>query len=83
VVQNARDLVATDPQMAARGHYRKTVHAEAGERVNDGPPFILSESPIELRAAPILGEHNEYVFKGLLKMTDAEVDQGYADGSIG
>jgi benzylsuccinate CoA-transferase BbsF subunit len=83
VVQNARDLVATDPQMSARGHYRKTVHAEAGERVNDGPPFILSESPIELRAAPILGEHNEYVFKGLLKMTDAEVDQGYADGSIG
>lgn len=83
VVETAKDLLTTDPQLAARGHYRKTVHAEAGERVNDGPPFTLPASPIELRAAPILGEHNEYVFTKLLGMTEEEINQGYADGSIG
>jgi len=82
VVETAKDLLETDPQLAARGHYRTTRHAEAGERTNDGPPFILSAAPIELRAAPILGEHNEYVFKGLLKMTEEQINQGYADGSI-
>jgi hypothetical protein len=30
-----------------------------------------------------LGEHNEYVFAKLLGMTEEEINQGYADGSIG
>ena len=37
VVQNGKDLLE-DPQLAARGHYRKVVHAEAGETTYDGPP---------------------------------------------
>ena len=82
VVQNARDLLTADPQMAARGHYRRLVHAEAGETSYDGPPFTLSECPIELRPAPLLGEHNDYVFKEILGLTDAEISAGYTDGVI-
>lgn len=82
VVQNARDLLTDDPQMAARGHYRRLEHAEAGERMYDGPPFTLSASPIDLRPAPLLGEHNDYVFTQLLGLTDDQISEGYAEGYI-
>jgi benzylsuccinate CoA-transferase BbsF subunit len=81
VVQNARDLFA-DPQLAARGHYRTLDHSEAGRTRYDGPPFVLSECPIELRPAPLLGEHNDYVFHDLLGLGEDEISAGYAAGYI-
>jgi crotonobetainyl-CoA:carnitine CoA-transferase CaiB-like acyl-CoA transferase len=45
--------------------------------------FILSKTPRELtRASPLVGEHNEYVFKELLKMSDDEIAEHLIDGSI-
>jgi len=82
VVQDAEDLLAYDPQLAARRHYRRVVHAEAGDTAYDGPPFVLSECPIELRPAPLLGEHNDYVFKQLLGLSDEEIGEGYTAGYI-
>jgi benzylsuccinate CoA-transferase BbsF subunit len=81
VVQNGRDMFA-DPQMQARGHYRSLVHAEAGPARYDSPPFILSDTPLEVRPAPMLGEHNEYVFRELLGLTEDEISEGYAEGFI-
>jgi benzylsuccinate CoA-transferase BbsF subunit len=82
VVQDSEDLLTRDPQLAARGHYRRVVHAEAGETRYDGPPFTLSACPIELRPAPLLGEHNDYVFKELLGLSDAEISAGYTANFI-
>lgn len=82
VVQNPKDLLENDPQLAARGHYRKIVHAEAGNTLYNGPPFLLSECPIELCPAPLLGEHNDYVFKQLLHLTEEEINHGYAENYI-
>ena len=81
VVENGKDLFE-DPQMIARRHYRTVQHAEAGEEHYDGPPFTLSECPIEVRPAPLLGEHNDYVFRDLLGLTDDAISEGYADGYI-
>jgi len=81
VVQNGRDMFA-DPQMLARGHYRTLMHPEAGKTRYDGPPFTLSECPLEVRPAPLLGEHNDYVFRDLLGLTDEEISEGYAEGYI-
>jgi len=80
VVQNAEDLVMRDPQMRARSHYRKVHHVEAGERLYDGPPFILSANPIEVKPAPMLGEHNEYVYGEILGMTEEEITECYVEG---
>jgi benzylsuccinate CoA-transferase BbsF subunit len=82
VVQDSEDLLEHDPQMAARGHYRRVVHAEAGETRYDGPPFVLSECPIELRPAPLLGEHNDYVLRDLLGLSDSEISEGYTANFI-
>ena len=45
--------------------------------------FILSKTPRETtRPSPCLGEHNEYVYKKLLGMTDDEIAEHIVDGSI-
>ena len=43
-------------------------------------PARLSETPYEIRRAPMLGEHNEYVCTELLGMSDDEFVQLIADG---
>ncbi len=80
IVENIEDLVMRDSQMKARGHYRTTQHVEAGERLYDGPPFKLSANPIEVKPAPLLGEHNDYVYGELLGMTEDEINQCYVEG---
>ena len=82
VVQNGKDLLTSDPQMAYTGHYRKVQHAETGESTYDGPPFSLSECPLEVRPGPLLGEHNDYVFQQLLGLNEDEVNHGYVEGII-
>jgi crotonobetainyl-CoA:carnitine CoA-transferase CaiB-like acyl-CoA transferase len=81
-VQNAMDLMERDPQMAVRGHYQSLEHAEAGVTRYDGPPFKLSATPISLTPAPLLGEHNDYVFRQVLKLSDEEINDGLVAGYI-
>ncbi|MBM3946022.1 MAG: CoA transferase, partial [SAR202 cluster bacterium] len=82
VVQNPKDLLENDPQLQARDHYREVDHPEVGKVRYDGPPFALSETPVEVKPAPLLGEHNEYVFKKLLKLSDEQITEGFAQGYI-
>ena len=45
--------------------------------------FILCKTPRELnKPSPCLGEHNEYVFKQFLGMSDEEIAEHIIDGSI-
>ena len=74
VVQNARDVLDADEHLKARGYYVYLDHPEAGRTAYDGPPFRLSKTPGVLRTpAPLLGEHNEYVCKEILGMSDDEI----------
>ncbi len=73
VLKTVEDLIEHDPQLAHRHHYWKLDHPEIGEYVAPGPPFRLSKTPAEVHRAPLLGEHNEYVLKELLKIPDEEV----------
>ena len=51
-------------------------------RTQAGPHFLLSKTRFDVRRAPRLGEHNEYVFKGILGLSDAEFDQLVKEGVI-
>jgi len=71
-VLNGRDLVEND-HLNARGFYKELVHPEIGRHRYLSPPFRLSRTPGEPRLpAPCLGEHNEYVCKHILGMSDEE-----------
>jgi crotonobetainyl-CoA:carnitine CoA-transferase CaiB-like acyl-CoA transferase len=49
----------------------------------DGVRIKLSDTPGRIRRpAPIMGEHNEYVFKKLLGMSDEEYDMNLVEQVI-
>lgn len=72
-----------DPQLRHRGHYWQLEHPVMGLRTYDSAAFKLSKTPAELtKAAPLLGEDNEYVFKTLLGMDNEEFTALLADGAF-
>ncbi len=81
-VQDAEELFAADPQLAARGYWL-TLHSEVfGERpVEAFPAFENGERLTPLRPAPAwLGEHNLAVWTEVAGFDEAEVLAGMASG---
>ncbi|MEE9199390.1 MAG: CoA transferase [Dehalococcoidia bacterium] len=82
VVQKAEDQFA-DPQVRYRDFFQYLEHSVIGRHAYDGFSFRLSKTPGKLRmAAPALGQHNEYVYKKILGMTDDEIGDLIAEGVI-
>jgi len=66
IVQTIADLFA-DPQLKHRGFWAPVDHPEVGRCHAEGPPFAFSKTPFKIdRPAPMIGEHNELVFKTFL-----------------
>ncbi len=77
------EAMRSDPQLAHRHHYWTLRHTAMGERAYDGPAFRLSKTPGELtKAAPCMGEDNEYVYRELLGLGEDEFYELLADGAF-
>jgi crotonobetainyl-CoA:carnitine CoA-transferase CaiB-like acyl-CoA transferase len=75
VVQSASDL-AQDPQLSERGFFIELDHPELGKTISDATPVRLSETPAKYsRAAPLLGQDNEYVYGELLGLSETELTE--------
>jgi len=84
VVQNSRDLFESDPQLKHYEFFKEMEHPVLGSVAYENVPFKLSETPGELRRpAPLLGQHNDYVFGGLLGMSKEEMASYTEEGVIG
>src|SRR5262249_9794098 len=82
IVQSPQAMHA-DPQLAHRGHYWKLEHPVMGLRTYDGPAFRLSKTPGVLsKAAPLLGEDNEYVYRDIVGLSEEEFIELLADGAF-
>jgi len=66
--------ILKDEQYAARGYFVTLDHPETGPRPYAGPPFRLALTPAELSRAPLLGEHNDEVFLGRLRLSPQDLD---------
>ena len=84
VVETGEDLMENDPQLKHRNTFRELEYpGDVGKyRSQTGPHFQLSKYSYELKVAPLMGEHNEYVLKSLLGMSDADFDQLVKEGVI-
>lgn len=72
LVENARDI-HEDPQLQYQDYFMHFDHPEIGKHCCDGPSFKLSLTPAGARfPAPLLGQHNEYVYKELLGISEEE-----------
>ena len=73
---NSCENLFSDKQLAHRGHYVWMDHPEMGQHPFDGTEFICSETPALYKTpSPMLGQHNEYVLKEVLGMTDEEIGE--------
>jgi len=73
----------SDPHFEERETHLQVEHPATGGDIIAGIPFKLSETPCEVRRpAPLLGQHNEYVFGELLGKTREEIAQLIEDKVI-
>jgi len=81
-VESGEDLVA-DPQLNHRGTHVILEHPEIGPHIYQPPPYRFSKTPHELTMpAPCLGQHNEYILKDILGMSDDEVAELLIAGAL-
>jgi len=76
-----KDL-ATSPHLTARGYLVQKEHPEVGTRIHAGIPWQMSGTPCEVRAAaPLRGQHTDYVLRDVIGLSEAEV-QKLRDGQV-
>ena len=81
MVSNGEDL-AGDPQLAHRGHFAVLKHPEIGPSSYHAPPFRLSLTPHRMdMPAPRMGEHNEFVCRRILGLSEEEY-QGFVEDGV-
>lgn len=82
VVETAEDMLENDPQFKAREFFWRLEHPEVGMYRAPGPPYKMSKASPDLKRAPLLGEHNEYVLKQIAGLSDEEVGDLVAAGVV-
>jgi crotonobetainyl-CoA:carnitine CoA-transferase CaiB-like acyl-CoA transferase len=79
---NAADL-ANDPQLKSRDFFVHLHHPVLGKTISDGTPIRLSRTPSKYkRAAPLLGQDNQYVYRDLLELSKEQFHQYVEQGII-
>lgn len=74
-VMNIEDQFV-DPHWQERQAFAEVEHPRAGVEWLYGMPWLLSETPGSVRIpAPMLGQHNQYVFHQLLGLTIQELER--------
>jgi len=82
VVETVEDLV-NDPQLQHRGQFQTLNHPEMGEYIGQKLGFKLSGYDVQWKkAAPCLGEDNEFVYTSLLGMSEEEFIELLNDGVL-
>ena len=82
-VMDERDLY-NDPHLKERGFHERVTHPEAGTHLYPGLIWKASKTPNSIRTpACLLGEHNEYVYKKVIGVSDQEYIELEKEGHIG
>ena len=79
-ILSTKELVE-DPSLREEGIVVTVDHPERGEFVTVGSPLQLSDSPVEVRTPPLLGEHNQEIY-GLLGVSAEELAELKTNGVI-
>ena len=73
-IQSAEDRVEYDPQLHHREMHPIINHPELGDVAYEGYPVKMSRTPAFVHGrAPLLAEHNQYVYGDILGMSEAEI----------
>ena len=73
-VLNAEDI-HNDAHLQERGMITTMHHPQRGSFKVPGFPVLLDDSPMEMKPAPLLGQHNAEVYSELLGLTEDDLDK--------
>src|SRR5262249_22317862 len=78
VVQNGADRCERDQQLSHRGYFVPLPQSEIGTWPIEGFPAKFHNTPIDVggppgRAAPLIGEDNDYVYREVLGLKPEEI----------
>ncbi|TAM89278.1 MAG: formyl-CoA transferase [Candidimonas sp.] len=79
-ILSTKDLI-NDKDMYDYGFLVKLDHPTRGEYVQLGCPVRLSDSPVEIKRSPLLGEHTDEILSWLGKKPD-EIKKLHAEGAV-
>ena len=80
-IMSTRDL-ANDDHVKLREMYVELDHPQRGKWYNLGCPMKLSDSPVEFKRSPLLGEHSEEILGDVLGYDNGEIDELKAAGAL-
>lgn len=82
-VMDERDCYA-DPQLGKRRFFQELTHTDTGTYLYPGTAWKMSKTSNKIRRPPALfGEHNEYVYKRIIGVSDEEYAELEKTGHIG
>ena len=74
--------VLTDPHLQERGMVVTIDHPTRGTITMPGCPVQLTDSPVKVKPAPLLGQHNQEMYKELLGLTMDAIKKLEKEGVI-
>jgi formyl-CoA transferase len=80
-VLDTADLIQ-DEHLKAREMVVEVAHPQRGKFFNVGCPLKLSDSPVEITASPLLGEHTEELLQELMGYTKDDIEKLRQEGVI-
>ncbi|MBA2637414.1 MAG: formyl-CoA transferase [Solirubrobacterales bacterium] len=80
-VLSTKDLIE-DEGLRAEGMLVDVDHPDRGRYTTVGCPFTLSDSPVEIKRSPLLGEHNAEILEELLDFPEGELERLTAAGAV-
>jgi crotonobetainyl-CoA:carnitine CoA-transferase CaiB-like acyl-CoA transferase len=81
VVETVEDQVLHEPHLKEREFFWELESPETKRYVTKGAPFYRLS--VRVRQGPLLGEHNNYILKDILGLSDEEITDLQKEGVIG
>ncbi len=75
--------IAADEGLRATGTIVEVDHPERGKYLTVGCPIKLSDSPVEVKRSPLLGEHTAEILKDVLGYSSDDLERIVGSGAVG
>jgi formyl-CoA transferase len=75
--------IAEDEGLRATGTIVEVDHPERGKYLSVGLPIKMSDSPVEVKRSPLLGEHTAEILEQVLGYSGDEMHRIVASGAVG